>query len=87
VLTPEQKQAHAALDEAVQEVLRHQGAEGGGPLPTLVDWLVVVEGVTFEDNGDNTEWHNIILRGGAGRRSVALGLLDIAAELLEPTED
>lgn len=84
-LTPEQKAAHEALDEAIQGVLASQGVEGDGPLPHTVDWLVVVEGIEFDDNGDQVGWHNLLFRGGQIRRSVALGLLEIGGELLLPT--
>jgi len=86
-LTPEQRQAHEELDQAIKKVLELQGVEDDGPMPFLVDWLVVVEGVNYDDNGDSMGWHNVLFRGGQCRRSVALGLLDIGVELMEPVED
>lgn len=86
-LTPEQRQAHEVLDEAIKKVLELQGTANDEPLPTLVDWVVVVEGISFDDDGDQEGWYNILFRGGQARRSVALGLLDIGVELMEPSED
>lgn len=88
-LTPEQRAAHEELDQAIKKVLDLQGRcpeHAEEPMPTLVDWVVVVEGLTFDDEGDSLGWHNILFRGGQCRRSVALGLLDIGVELMEPEE-
>lgn len=86
-LTPEQKAAHEALDEAIQRVLMLQGTQGDEPLPNLVDWMIVAEGITFDEEGDQVGWHNLVFRGGQIRRSVALGLLEIGGELLIPTDE
>lgn len=86
-LTPEQRKAHEELDAAIKKVLELQGMEGDpDPFPMLVDWIVVAEGVTYDDSGDSVGWHNLLFRGGQARRSVALGLLDIGLELMEPQE-
>lgn len=82
-LTPEQRAAHERLDEAIKEVLALQGVEDDEPMPMLVDWLVVCEGVYYDSEGDSVGYHNILFRGGQCRRSVALGLLDIGADLLD----
>ena len=81
-LTPEQKKAHEELDEAIKKVLELQGTFDGGPMPTLVDWIVVVEGISFDEEGDSIGHANTLFRGGQCRRSVALGLLSIGEELL-----
>lgn len=86
-LTPDQLRAHEELDAAIKKVLELQGVEGDEPMPTLVDWIVVCEGMRFDDEGDSVGYHNILFRGGQVRRSVALGLLDIGLELMEPRED
>lgn len=90
-LTPEQKTAHDRLDEALQEVLRLQGVEGEDseevPFPLLVDWIIVVEGVRYEENGDSVGYHNVVFRGGQVRLTVALGLLDIGDTLLREGDE
>lgn len=89
-LTPEQKAAHEELDAAIRRLLETMGQrkdEPDEPFPVLVDWLVICEGVTYDEDGDSRGWYNTLFRGGQVRRSVALGLLDIGAELLEPTEE
>ena len=89
-LTPEQRQAHEELDTAIKKVLELQERcpeHQDEPWPLLVDWLVVVEGVTYDEAGDSLGWHNILFRGGQCRRTVALGLLDVGLELMETTED
>lgn len=91
-LTPEQRKAHEVLDEAIKEVLRLQGVKDedpdeAEPFPMLVDWIVVAEGMRYEENGDSVGYHNIIFRGGQVRLSVALGLLDIGDSMLREGED
>jgi len=86
-LTPEQKAAHEELDAAIRKVLSFQGVREGGPPPNLVDWIVVTEGISFDENGDSIGWHNMIFRGGQVRRSVALGLLEIGSDLMIPQEE
>lgn len=86
-LTPEQRTAHEELDAAIKKVLELQGVEDDEPMPMLVDWLVVCEGLVYDEGGDAVGYHNILFRGGQARRSVALGLLDIGLELMEPRED
>lgn len=81
-LTPEQRVAHEELDDAIQKVLALQGTEDGSPLPTLVDWIIVVEGISFDDEGDSIGHANTLFRGGQCRRTVALGLLSVGEELL-----
>lgn len=83
-LTPEQRAAHEELDEAIKKVLALQGTEDDAPEPLLVDWMVIIEGVSFRDDGDSQCWHNLLFRGGQCRRTVALGLLDVGLELMEP---
>jgi hypothetical protein len=86
-LTPEAKAAHEELELALQKVLTLQGSEDDGPLPVLVDWLVVVEGMKWDDDGDSVGYHNVIFRGGQVRLTVALGLLEVAHDLLGPDQD
>ena len=86
-LTPEQKAAHERLDEAIKDVLRLQGTQGGGPDPTLVDWMVVAEGITWNEDGDSIPAHNVLFRGGQCRLTVALGLLEVGAMLLADNEE
>lgn len=81
-LTPEQRVAHEELDEAIKKVLALQGTADGGPEPTLVDWIVVVEGISFDDEGDQVGHANTLFRGGQCRRTVALGLLAVGEELM-----
>lgn len=86
-LSPESKQAHEELDAAIKKVLELQGVKGDYPKPLVIDWLVICEGVQYDDEGDSLGYHNLLFRGGQCRRSVALGLLDIGVELMEPSED
>lgn len=85
-LTPESMKAHEELDAAMKKVLALQGIKGDYPEPLLVDWIVVCEGVHYDDAGDSLGYYNLIFRGGQCRRSVALGLLDIGVELMDPED-
>jgi hypothetical protein len=86
-LTPEAKAAHDELEAAILKVLAIQGVEGEGDLPLLVDWMCIVEGMRWDEQGDSVGYHNVLFRGGQVRLTVALGLLDVAADLLGPEKE
>ena len=78
--TEAQRKADAQLDEAMLVVCEAYGLLAD---KTMLDYVAVVEGVTFDDEGDiSKEYYVLVFRRGDARTSVALGLLDKARAIL-----
>lgn len=79
--TPEQRAADSALSDAVQRAAEAYGflIEGA----TIADFVIVLETVRYtEDPDEFEEFRGVLLRDGATRRTVAVGLLDLGKDLL-----
>lgn len=85
--TTAQKKADAALEEAVLECVNQYHMLGG---TMMTDFVVIVEGLSYDEDGDPDEtFVGIAFRNGMARKSVALGLLKMGEDMLltgEPVE-
>jgi len=85
--TDGQKKADTALEEAVLECVKQYRMLGG---TMMADFVVIVEGLSYDEDGDPDEtFVGIAFRNGMARKSVALGLLKMGEDLLltgEPVE-
>jgi hypothetical protein len=78
--TPEQRAADVAIEEAVMQVVQAYDLLDDA---TMVDFVGVVEGVKFDDDGElDAEHFGLVFRNGAARSTVALGLLEKGRDLL-----
>lgn len=85
-LTPEQKQAHDELEEAIKKVITLTGTMS--PNAMMAEWMVIIEGITFDEQGDSMIDFGLLFRGGQVRLTTALGMLEISKDqLLSPQEE
>jgi len=76
-----QKAADKALDEAMDRVV---DAYKLLPRETLVDYVVVIEGITLDDEGETDgEGFGLAFRHGHCRSTAAIGLLHKGLELFQ----
>lgn len=88
MLTAEQKAANAALTEAVERDVRAYDLVDRSAV--LVDFMVIFEGLVFDDDGEVSEEHyGICYRDGNTRSVVVLGLIEKGRQLIldQPTEE
>lgn len=79
--TPEQTAADDALQEAVSRCARAYNRFPADA--TLISYTVVFEAMRFDPDEDSEyEYHGLINVGGAERRSVAMGNLQLGLEKL-----
>ncbi len=78
--TDAQKKADAALEEAVLECVKQYRMLGG---TMMADFVVIIEGLSYDDDGDPDEtFTGMAFRHGMARKSVVLGLVEMAKDLL-----
>jgi len=78
--TDAQKKADTALKQAVLECVKQYRMLGG---TMMADFVVIVEGLSYDEDGDPDEtFTGIAFRNGMARKSVALGLVKMAEDLL-----
>jgi len=89
--TPEQLAADTAIEAAIAQAVEAYELLSDA---TMVDFIAVVEGIEFDDDGElSAEHFGLVFRNGVARSTVALGLLDKGRDLLlngeryEPDED
>jgi hypothetical protein len=78
--TDAQKKADTALEEAVLGCVEQYRMLGG---TMMADFVVIVEGLSYDEDGDPDEtFVGIAFRNGMARKSVALGLLKMGEDML-----
>lgn len=79
--TPEQKAADTALEEAVQQVVRAYPTVLQ-PGSTVVEYLVAIEGIRYDEDGNSLTDVGVAFRDGHCRLTTALGLLTVAHDIM-----
>lgn len=80
-MTEEQRAAEAQLQEALEAHVRAwKPAHEDG---LLVDWTIVAQLTSFDDDGDRQSAYHLIFGGGQMDEHRAIGLLDYGIHLLK----
>jgi len=78
--TDGQKKADTALEKAILECTKQYNMLGG---TMMTDFVVIVEGLSYDEDGDPDEtFVGIAFRDGMARKSVTLGLVKMGEDLL-----
>ena len=78
--TDAQKKSDVALEQAIMECTKQHNMISG---TMMADYVVIVEGLSYDEDGDPDEtFTGMAFRNGMCRKSVALGLVRMAEDLL-----